>query len=99
MKRNLLVLRRLSCAALLVLLSVACSGEQEADRPAGLENSGNMGGAQVGEPTLCKDAAERVCSVTFHQANGAKSCFTGIQFCEGGIWSECFDPANDPRAE
>ena len=83
----------LSCA----VASLACSGEGEFERPTGIDQGG-MGGAgiQVGR---CTADQERDCSVTFQQANGAKSCFRGVQFCQDGAWSDCFEPVNDPRVE
>jgi hypothetical protein len=78
-------------------LALGCSGEGETDRPTGIDHGG-MGGAGV-HVGGCNDDEERSCSVTFHQANGAKSCFTGLQFCEAGMWSDCFEPEHDPRVE
>jgi hypothetical protein len=84
-------------AASLGLLSVACSGAEEAERPAGLEDAGSMGGSNTPQEVGCEGDAERSCTVTFNQANGAKSCFTGVQFCDDGAWSACFEPEYDPR--
>lgn len=77
--------------------SLGCSGEGESDRATGIDQGGMGGtGVHVGG---CSDEEERSCSVTFHQANGAKSCFTGVQFCQDNAWSDCFEPDNDPRVE
>lgn len=79
------------------LLCASCSGAEEAGRPAGLEDTGGMGGSNTRQQFRCEADAERTCTVTFNQANGAKSCFTGIQFCDDGAWSACFETEYDPR--
>lgn len=77
---------------LTLLLHIGCSGTDHAPPPPPpLAMGGQSGderpivGACEGDETL-----ERKCTVYITQSNGVTSCFSGIQFCEDGKWSECF---------
>lgn len=86
------------------VLLLACGGpERETAAPwGGGGGEGGLGGqGNVISVGTCGsgEAEDRECKVYHRQANGVTSCFVGIQYCDGGSWSDCIDPNNDPRVE
>jgi hypothetical protein len=82
----------------------SCGGP-ERETPGRWNGGGGEGGlggqSNVISVGNCGDseAEDRPCKVYHQQANGVTSCFNGIQYCDGGRWSDCIDPDNDPRVE
>lgn len=83
----------------------SCGGP-ERETPGRWDGGGGGEGGLGGQSNVisvgnCGDseAEDRPCKVYHQQANGVTSCFNGIQYCDGGRWSDCIDPDNDPRVE
>lgn len=71
------------------MFSVGCAGSDEAAPALDL----GMGGAPpMPQAGPCEEGEQRECSIVIHQASGVKSCFTGVEFCVDGEWSDCLEP-------
>lgn len=88
-------------SAVISMIASGCGNEEE-NRPTGALNLGGgtgFGGAVLSIGTCDESDEARECKVYHHQANGVTSCFSGVQFCEDGQWSDCLASDSEPSAE
>lgn len=94
-------LGRASVVGVIAVIAAGCGAEEES-RPAGAANLGGdtgFGGAVLSIGSCDEDGDPRECKVYHHQANGVVSCYSGVQFCEDGRWTDCLAADTTPATE
>jgi hypothetical protein len=83
----------LAAAVACALFTVACGGADEDPERVGETLTGssplNRPSAVLAAP--CESGHVQTCRVELPEHNGVKTCFTGVQLCVEGRFSECVD--------
>ncbi len=93
---------RHSAASLLLAFACGCSGDDSAGNYDAYSGEGGalpFFGATTQSGACDTEASRRTCSVYVQQANGVKSCFQGIQYCEQGVWTQCLESTDSEETK
>jgi hypothetical protein len=84
-----------------LLLPIGCGATDHAPPPPPTSPTGGQAGDDGPMIGACEgdETLERTCTVYITQSSGVTSCFSGVQYCDDGKWSECFGVYDEPRTE